>query len=141
MWTLPWLLPGRIRRRAAVRRGLVGVPALQRRTAERPARGVAHLMHKVRYRGSPSSVGIFDSLLRDEGLRVEHRPIAEPPGTQHDLVDVVVYVYDPAVDGALVTTSDAVIMSGIETAIAKLRASVPRAQAQIVVTHTRPPQG
>ena len=98
-------------------------------------------MHKVRYRGSSSSVGVFDSLLRDEGLRVEHRPIAEPPGVQNDLVDVVVYVYDPDVDGALVTTSDAAIMSGIETAIAKLRASVPRAQAQIVVTRTRPPQG
>ena len=98
-------------------------------------------MHKVRYRGSPSSVGVFDSLLRDEGLRVEHRAIAEPPGTGPDLVDVVVYVYDPDVDGALGTTSDAVIMSGIETAIAKLRASVPRAQAQIVVTRNRQPQG
>jgi len=84
---------------------------------------------------------VLDSLLRDEGLRVEHREIAEQPGVRQDLVDVVVYVYDGlAVDGGLGTSSDALVMSRIETAIAKLRASVPRAQAQLVVTRNRPPQ-
>jgi hypothetical protein len=99
------------------------------------------MVHKVRYRGSPSSISVLDSLLRDEGLRVEHQEISERQGFQQDLVDVVVYVYDPDVDGALGTSSDAVIVSGMETAIAKLRASVPRAQAQIVVTRNREPQG
>ena len=141
MWTVPRLLPGRIRRHAENLRGLVGVPAMQRGRASLSARGIAHMVHKVRYRGSPSSVGVLDSLLRDEGLRVEHREIAEQQGVRQDLVDVVVYVYDPQVDGALGTTSDALIMSGIEAAIAKLRVSVPRAQAQIVVTGERPAQG
>jgi hypothetical protein len=98
-------------------------------------------VHKVRYRGSSSSVAVFDSLLRDEGLRVEHRAIAERDGVEQDLVDVVVYVSDPDIEGALGTKSDAVIMSGIETAIAKLRSSVPRAQAQIVATRNPPSQG
>ena len=99
------------------------------------------MVHKVRLRGSASSVGVLDSLLRDQGLRVEHREIAEQQGVQQDLVDVVIYVNDLDVDDGLATSADSLIMSGIETAIAKLRASVPRAQAQIVVTRNRPPQG
>ena len=95
---------------------------------------------KVRYRGSPSSVGVLDSLLRDEGLRVGHREIVERQGVSQDIVDVVVYVDDPDVNGALGTTSsEALIQPRIETAIAKLRLSVPRAQAQIVATHSHPP--
>jgi len=99
------------------------------------------IVHKVRYRGSPSSVAVLDSLLRDEGLRVEHRDIAEQPGGRQDLVDVVVYVYDLAADSALDVSSDALVLSRIETAIAKLRVSVPRAQAQIVATRTPTQQG
>lgn len=95
------------------------------------------IAHKVRYRGSRSGVGVFDALLRDEGLRVEHREISEAD-RQQDLVDVVVYVSDPHVDGAPGNASDAVVTSGIETAIVKLRAGVPRAQAQIIVTRDRP---
>jgi hypothetical protein len=98
------------------------------------------MMHKVRYRGSASSVGVLGSLLRDEGLRAEHREIAERQAVQQDLVDIVVYVYDPDVDGSLGTRCDALVMSGIESAIAKLRVSVPRAQAQIVATRTSSPQ-
>jgi hypothetical protein len=96
-------------------------------------------MHKVRYRGSPSSVVVLDSLLRDEGLTVEHRTIVERQGGEHDIVDVVVYVDDPDVNVALGTSSEALIHPRIETAIAKLRVSVPRAQAQIVATHNGPP--
>ena len=140
MWTLPGLLSGRVRRRAEIRRGLVGVPAVQRRTTMGQARGLAHMVHKVRYRGSPASVGVFDALLRDEGLRVDHREIADRQGVQDDLVDVVVYVSHPDGELGLDATSDVAITSGIETAIAKLRASVPRAQAQIVVTRNQPLQ-
>ena len=93
-------------------------------------------MHKVRYRGSPSSVGVLDSLLRNEGLTVEHREIVERQGAQHDIVDVVVYVDDPDVNGALGSSSEALIQPRIETAIAKLRISVPRAQVQIVATRS-----
>ena len=94
---------------------------------------------KVRYRGNPSSVAVLDSLLRDEGLRVEHREIVERQGVSQDIVDVVVYVDDPDVKGALGTTSlETLIQPRIETAIAKLRLSVPRAQAQIVATHNHP---
>jgi hypothetical protein len=96
-------------------------------------------MQKVRYRGSPSSVGVLDTLLRSEGLRVEHREILEQHGVQQDIVDVVLYVDDPDLHGALGTSSEALITPKIETAIAKLRASVPRAQAQIVATHNRSP--
>ena len=53
---------------------------------------------KVRYRGSPGSIRLFDSLLRDEGLQVDHRQIVEQPGVQQDIVDVVMYVADPDVD-------------------------------------------
>ena len=94
---------------------------------------------KVRYRGNPSSVGVLDSLLRDEGLRGEHREIGEHQGASRDIVDVVIYVDDPDVDGAVGTSPEAQIQPRIETAIAKLRISVPRAQAQIVVTHNGPP--
>ena len=86
---------------------------------------------KVRLRGSPSSVGVLAALLRDEGLQVEHRGIVEQDDTRHDIVDVVFYVDDPAVDEALITTK-------IEIAIVKLRGSVPRAQAQIVATNRSP---
>jgi hypothetical protein len=98
------------------------------------------MVHKVRYRGSPSSVGVLDALLRDEGLSVEHREIPERQGVQQDIVDVVVYVEDADVNGAPGTSSDALIEPRIETAIAKLRVSVPRAQAQIVATHNGPPR-
>jgi hypothetical protein len=98
-------------------------------------------VHKVRYRGSSSSVDAFDSLLRDEGLRVEHRAIAERRGVEQDLVDVVVYVSVPDVDGVLDSASDALIISGIQTAIVKLRARAPRAQAQIVATRNGPSHG
>ena len=94
-------------------------------------------MHKVRYRGSPSAVAVLDSLLRDEGLTVEHREIVERQGGQQDIVDVVLYVDDP-VNTAPGTSSEALIHPRIETAIAKLRISVPRAQAQIVATHNGP---
>ena len=94
---------------------------------------------KVRYRGNPASVGVLDSLLRDEGLRVEHRQIGEHQGASRDIVDVVIYVHDPDVDGAVRTSPEALIQPRIETAIAKLRISVPRAQAQIVATHNGPP--
>ena len=95
------------------------------------------MVHKVRYRGSPSSVVVLDSLLLGEGLRVEHREIVEQQGAQQDIVDVVLYVDDPDVDGALGSSSEALITPKIETAIAKLRISVPRAQAEIVVRHNR----
>lgn len=97
------------------------------------------MVQKVRYRGNPSSVSVLDSLLRDEGLRVEHREIVEQPGLQHDLVDVVLYVDDPDVNDALGTSSEALITSKVDTAIAKLRTIVPRAQAQLVVTRNRQP--
>jgi hypothetical protein len=90
---------------------------------------------KVRYRGNPSSVGVLDSLLRDEGLRVEHREIVEHRAASRDIVDVVIYVDDPDVDRAVGTSPEALIQPRIETAIAKLRISVPRAQAQIVATN------
>jgi hypothetical protein len=86
---------------------------------------------KVRLRGSPSSVGVLAALLRDEGLQVEHREIVEQHDTRHDIVDVVLYVDDPDVDEAMITAK-------IETAITKLRMSVPRAQAQIVATSRSP---
>jgi hypothetical protein len=86
---------------------------------------------KVRLRGSPSSVGVLAALLRDEGLQVEHREIVEQHDTRHDIVDVVLYVDDPDVDETLITAK-------IETAIVKLRGSVPRAQAQIVATNRSP---
>jgi hypothetical protein len=94
------------------------------------------VVQKVRYRGSPSAVGVLDSLLRDEGLRVEHREIVEQQGGSQDIVDVVVYVNDPDVNDAFGTSPEALIQPRIETAIAKLRVSVPRAQAQIVATQT-----
>lgn len=97
------------------------------------------MVHKVRYRGSPSSVGVLDSLLRNEGLRVEHREIVEQQGVQQDIVDVVLYVDDPDVNDALGPSSEALITPKIEIAITKLRASAPRAQAQIVATHNRAP--
>lgn len=97
------------------------------------------MVHKVRYRGNPSSVGVLDSLLRDEGLHVEHREIVESRGVSQDIVDVVVYVDDPDVNGAVGTSPAMLIQPRIETAIAKLRVSVPRAQVQIVATHNRPP--
>jgi len=89
------------------------------------------MVQKVRYRGSPSSVGVLGSLLRDEGLQVEHREVDEQPDARHDIVDVVLYVDDRAEDGALITAR-------IEAAISKLRMSVPRAQAQIVATQNGP---
>ena len=89
---------------------------------------------KVRYRGSPSSIGVLDSLLHDEGLQVDHRQIVETRGVQQDIVDVVLYVADLDVDGALGTAPGPLIKPKIENAIAKLRASVPRAQAEIVAT-------
>lgn len=93
---------------------------------------------KVRYRGSPSSVGLLDSLLRDEGLQVDHRPIAEPPSGQQDIVDVVFYVVDPDHDGSLGAAPQPLITTKIEGALAKLRTSVPRAQAEIVATRDAP---
>ena len=48
----------------------------------------------------------------------------------------MVYVDDPDVDGAVGTSPEALIQPRIETAIAKLRISVPRAQAQVVATNT-----
>jgi hypothetical protein len=89
------------------------------------------MVHKVRLRGSHSSVGALAALLRDQGLQVEHREIVEQHGTRHDIVDVVLYVDDPDVNETMITTK-------IETAIAKLRMSVPRAQAQIVATNRSP---
>ena len=97
------------------------------------------MVQKVRYRGNPSSVAVLDSLLRNEGLRVEHREIVEQHDVSQDIVDVVVYVDDPDVNGAIGTSPEALIQPRIETAIAKLRISVPRAQAQIVATHNGPP--
>lgn len=97
------------------------------------------MVQKVRYRGSPSSVGVLASLLRDEGLRVEHREIVERQGVQQDIADVVLYVDDPDAIDALGSSLEALITPKIETAIIKLRASVPRAQAQIVATQNRSP--
>jgi len=95
---------------------------------------------KVRYRGSSSSIGLIDSLLRDEGLQVDHRPIVAPLGVQHDLIDVVLYVADPDVNGAVGGAPERLIKPKIENAIARLRASVPRAQVEIVPTRdARPP--
>lgn len=95
---------------------------------------------KVRYRGSASSIGLIDSLLRDEGLQVDHRPIAASLGVQQDLIDVVLYVADPDVNGDVGAAPGRFIKPKIENAIAKLRASVPRAQVEIVPTRdARPP--
>ena len=96
------------------------------------------MVQKVRYRGSPASVGVLDSLLRDEGLQVDHREIVEQHGSQQDIVDVVIYIDDPDVNSALGTSAEALIKPKIEAAITKLRVSVPRAQVQIVAPHTRP---
>ena len=98
------------------------------------------MLHKVRYRGSPTSVAVFDALLRDEGLRVEHRAIGDREGVQPDIADVVIYVDVPDGDAALGPSSVAVITSMIESAITKLRIAVPRAQAQIVATKDREAQ-
>ena len=94
------------------------------------------MVQKVRYRGSPSSVGVLGSLLRDEGLRVEHREVDEQHAARQDIVDVVLYVDDPAENDAPGAPSEALITARIETAISKLRMSVPRAQAQIVARPT-----
>ena len=95
---------------------------------------------KVRYRGSPSSIGLLASLLRDEGLRVDHRTIVEESGVQQDVVDVVLYVADPDVNDALDAAPALLIKPRIENAIAGLRAIVPRAQVEIVETRkTQPP--
>jgi len=96
------------------------------------------MVQKVRYRGSPSSVGVLDSLLRDQGLQVDHREIVDQHGAQGDIVDVVIYIDDPDGNGALGTSSEALMKPKIEAAITKLRVSVPRAQVQIVAPHTRP---
>ena len=93
------------------------------------------MVQKVRYRGSPSSVGVLGALLRDEGLRVEHRQVDEQDAARQDIVDVVLYVDDPAENDAAGAPSDA-LTARIETAISKLRLSVPRAQAQIVARPT-----
>jgi hypothetical protein len=94
---------------------------------------------KVRYRGSPSSIGVFDSILRDEGLQVDHRQIVEQLGGQQDIVDVVLYVADPDVNGAPGTAPGPLIKPKIENAIARLRASDPRAQVEIVATRDAQP--
>ena len=88
---------------------------------------------KVRYRGSPSSIGLLASLLRDEGLHVDHRQLPQEPGVQQDIVDVVLYVGDPDADG-LDAAPGPLTKPKIEHAIAGLRASVPRAQVEIVAT-------
>jgi len=93
------------------------------------------MVQKVRYRGSPSSVGVLGALRRDEGLRVEHREVDEQDAARQDIVDVVLYVDDPAENGAPGAPSEA-LTARIETAISKLRLSVPRAQAQIVARPT-----
>jgi hypothetical protein len=92
---------------------------------------------KVRYRGSASSIGLLDSLLRDEGLQVDHRQIVEQPGVQQDIVDVVLYVADP---DALGTAPAHLIRPKIENAIAALRASVSRAQVEIIATRDAQPR-
>ena len=94
---------------------------------------------KVRYRGSLASVGLLDELLRDEGLQVDHRQLVEPPGSQQDLVDVVLYVADPVVDGDRDVPLEELIKPKIDSALAKLRMSVPRAQAEIVATREQQP--
>jgi len=94
---------------------------------------------KVRYRGSPSSIGLLASLLRDEGLQVDHRQIVEQPGVQPDIVDIVLYVADPDADGALGAAPGLPIKPKIENAITGLRAVVPRAQVEIVATRAAPP--
>jgi hypothetical protein len=116
----------------------VGVPALSLRPVP-PEAGVVSLGIKIRYRGSPSSIGLLDSLLRDEGLQVERRQIVEQPGVQQDIVDIVLYVADPDVNGALDTAPGPLIKPKIEIAIAALRASVPRAQVEIVATRDAQP--
>ena len=92
---------------------------------------------KVRYRGSASSIVLLDSLLRDEGLQVDHRQIVEQPGVQQDIVDVVLYVADP---DALGTAPGHLIKPKIENAIAALRASVSRAQVEIIATRDAQPR-
>ena len=94
---------------------------------------------KVRYRGSASSIGLIDSLLRDEGLQVDHRPIVVPLGVQQDHIDVVLYVADPDGSGAVDFAPERFIKPKIENAIAKLRATVPRAQVEIVPTRDAQP--
>ena len=94
---------------------------------------------KLRYRGSPSSIGLLDSLLREEGLHVEHRQIVEERGVQQDIVDVVLYVADPDVNGALDAAPGPLTKPKIENAIAGLRATVPRAQVEIVATRDAQP--
>jgi hypothetical protein len=116
----------------------VGVPAVSRRPVSLEA-GVVNSRLKLRYRGSPSSIGLLDSLLRDEGLQVDHRHILEQPGGQRDIVDVVLYVADPDVNDAHGTAPGPLLRSGIENAIAGLRASVPRAQVEIVATREAQP--
>ena len=94
---------------------------------------------KVRYRGSPSSIGLFASLLRDQGLNVDHRQIVEQPGVQQDIVDVVLYVAHPDANDALDAAPGPLTKPKIENAIAGLRAIVPRAQVEIVATRSAPP--
>jgi hypothetical protein len=139
MWTLPGLLPGGIRRRAENIWGLVGLRALPHQPVAGAGSPVVEMVHKVRYRGNPSSVAVLDSLIRAEGLRVQHRQIVEQHGAQQDIVDIVLYVDDPDDDGAIGTSSAAPIPTRIQTAIAKLRTSVPRAQVELVAAHTRSP--
>jgi hypothetical protein len=94
---------------------------------------------KVRYRGSASSVGLLGSLLRDEGLQVDHRQIVEEPGIQQDLIDLVLYVADPDANGALDAAPGLLTKQRIENAIAGLRAVAPRAQVEIVATRVAQP--
>ena len=94
---------------------------------------------KVRYRGSPSSIGLLASLLRDEGLKVDHRQIVEQPGVQQDIVDLVLYVADPDVNGSLDAPPGLLTKPKIENAIAGMRAIAPRAQVEIVATRDAQP--
>ena len=94
---------------------------------------------KVRYRGSPSSIVHLASLLRDEGLQVDHREIVEQPGVQQDIVDIVLYVADPDVNAAPGAAPGLLIKPKIENAITGLRAIVPRAQVEIVATRAADP--
>jgi hypothetical protein len=83
---------------------------------------------KVRFRGSPSFVGMLAQMLRDEGLEVDYAPPLEDRGAGDTLVEVVLYVAGKGVDVAVV----ALVGDKVGAAIKRFRERVPRAQVNIV---------
>ena len=90
--------------------------------------GRTHNAMKVRFRGSPSFVGMLAQILRDEGLEVDYAPPFEDRNTGDTLVEVVLYVADKGVDVAVV----ALLGDKVGAAIKRFRERVPRVQVNIV---------